>query len=297
MLATPDDPAPTGPLPPAAPPLSDEAATRDLLYHSLLRGLCVAIPLPFVDDWAIERVRRRAVRRVFAAHGLVVAVTERDTVLHGPAGPAGCWRGCLLAPLPVLCKLLLWPVRRILGLVLFVFTLRQMVTQATAQFQEGAALSTLLDDTDLHAAFAAEAAATAALIHRSVRRTCATADSESLRGLFSHSLGGARQVMRTAGAAFRAQMRRLWRRRKAADETVDAAAADAEVGEGIAASTPGFDALLASLTNTLKVHPEYLDRLRTAARAALATERSALASERSALASERAAPAVEGAAK
>ena len=267
---TPEPTAPPVPSPIALPSaLADDARMRDLIYHSLISGLCVVIPIPFLDDWAIERVRRRAISRQFGEYGVELDAALRPILLHGLEGPPGCWRGCLVMPLTVIVKLVLWPIRSVVGMVLFVFTLRRMVNQSTQQFEEAAALACILADTTILTDFGAAPRETADLVYRSVRRACEATDTRVLRGIFAKSLGGGRQALRAASAAIRGRVRRLWRSRRSTDTEAP------DVGATLAEDVPGFSGLIQGLAEALRVHPEYLADLHAASIAALAAERAA----------------------
>lgn len=65
---------------------------RRLTFFSVLGGLCPLIPIPFMDDWALEMVQRWMVRGLAKDAGLALPDTEVKTLAG--AEDSG-WRGCL----------------------------------------------------------------------------------------------------------------------------------------------------------------------------------------------------------
>lgn len=123
MTETPP-PAPPEPPPPHRPEL------RRLVSYSLASGLAALIPLPIVDDWARDLMRRRLVADLARRHGVALGVPELRALATGyePATAAGCAQGCLVAavyrPLRfVVVKVL----RKLLRKVLFVLTIKDGV--------------------------------------------------------------------------------------------------------------------------------------------------------------------------
>jgi hypothetical protein len=66
---------------------------RRLTSFSVLAGLCPLLPLPFLDDWALERIQRRMVRELGESRALGLSETEVQ-ILAG-AGERRPWPGFL----------------------------------------------------------------------------------------------------------------------------------------------------------------------------------------------------------
>ena len=98
----------------------------------LVTGLCPLIPLPFVDDWAIARLRRRLITEALAERGLVITPPETARLA---ADPGITLSGCLWA-------IVLWPIKKLVRMALF-FLMAKSCLDAAA---ETAHRLTLLDD-------------------------------------------------------------------------------------------------------------------------------------------------------
>ena len=79
--------------------------------YALVVALCELIPIPFLDAWIENRVRRRMVRKILSQHG--VQLDDAQLALLADATSAGCM-GCFWA-------LVMWPVKKLLKTLLVVF--------------------------------------------------------------------------------------------------------------------------------------------------------------------------------
>jgi len=103
---------------------TDAASTPDLLLaarYALLTSLCALIPVPFLDTFAENRVRRALVRRVAADQGVTLPPSDVKAVADLPS--TGC-SGMLAA-------LLWWPVKKLLKTVATVFLVKGLVDAAS----------------------------------------------------------------------------------------------------------------------------------------------------------------------
>ncbi|HKV12273.1 MAG TPA: hypothetical protein VJ725_29280 [Thermoanaerobaculia bacterium] len=74
------------------PTALEKQAFRRLTFWSVLGGLCPLIPVPFMDDWALERVQRRMIREIDRDER--IGLTDEDVkILAGDEDPR--WAGCL----------------------------------------------------------------------------------------------------------------------------------------------------------------------------------------------------------
>jgi hypothetical protein len=115
-------------------PVRSRSALRSAAAVSLLAGLCPLIPLPFVDDWAENLVRRRAVRDRLRAGGFEVTPGDVEVLagLEADEGDGGCLRLLLW---PVL-RLAAYLVRKLFRKVVFVFAVHDAVNAAASLFHD-----------------------------------------------------------------------------------------------------------------------------------------------------------------
>ncbi len=86
------------PIPPPPPAGEVPAGFRELVFYSLLTGLCPLIPLPLLDDWVRDLLRRRLVRDLAARGGLSLAAGPVKTLACGDTSVSatGCLRGLVV---------------------------------------------------------------------------------------------------------------------------------------------------------------------------------------------------------
>lgn len=120
-------------------PLKDAIPLRDLVGKSLLSGLCPLIPIPFLDDWLRDRVKRHATRKLTRTSGLDLDPQAVDILAtgHRPKNIQGCVEGCLYStvtwPARFLFRLV---VKKILRKVIFVLAIKDCVDTFSASFHE-----------------------------------------------------------------------------------------------------------------------------------------------------------------
>jgi hypothetical protein len=70
---------------------ADYPRFRRLTFFSVLAGLCPLLPVPLVDDWALERVQRRMVRDLGESRDL--GLTEEEVRILAGGGERRLWPG------------------------------------------------------------------------------------------------------------------------------------------------------------------------------------------------------------
>ncbi len=93
----------------------------DVSPHVLVSGLCMAIPLPFLDDY----LSRKALRRALAVDADAAGQSLDDATLDVlTEDRANMLLGCLRA-------VIVWPVKKLFRTVFFVFTVKDVIDVAT----------------------------------------------------------------------------------------------------------------------------------------------------------------------
>ena len=111
-------------MPPEAPP----GWFRAVVWDSLLAGMCPLLPVPFVDDVALGRVRRRMVFRIAGSADLALTRTEAKR-LAGPRRSWGCGR--------LAAKAILYPVKKVFRKVIYVFAIKEAIDTLSETFHRG----------------------------------------------------------------------------------------------------------------------------------------------------------------
>lgn len=133
-------PPPDPPLDAQSPGVGEQNASgfgafRQLTFHSVLGGLCPLVPVPFLDDWLLGRVKRwmvadldRALDTGLDPEARIVLAGGRDA-WRAP----GCAGGCLWVLEKVVVKMLV----KLFRTVLYFLAVRDGLHAATEVFHEG----------------------------------------------------------------------------------------------------------------------------------------------------------------
>ncbi len=112
---------------------------RRLVSDSVMTGLCPLIPIPLLDDWTRDLLRRRLVARLAASAGTDLSGGDAGILACGyrPPDAAGCAGGCLRAllvrPVVFLANLVF---RKLMRKVLFFLTIKDAVDTFSETFHE-----------------------------------------------------------------------------------------------------------------------------------------------------------------
>lgn len=113
-----------------------------MALHALLATGCPLVPIPFLDEHLLRRVRERQVRSL--ASQLDVKWSEGDVALlagtRRPFRPLGCFVGAILT---TMTKIVLTLFRRLLRKLLFFLTVKEAIDEGSRTFHEGVLLGTV----------------------------------------------------------------------------------------------------------------------------------------------------------
>ena len=121
-------------------PSHEQPSLRSLIGHAVLTALCPLIPIPFLDDWIRDVIRRRMVRGLLVESNAHLSDGNIDILAcgHNPITTTGCVSGCLRKavkiPFNFLFKLLF---KKILRKIVFVLAIKDSVDTFSATFHEG----------------------------------------------------------------------------------------------------------------------------------------------------------------
>lgn len=196
---------------------------RQIVAHSLLSGLCPLIPLPLLDDWARDLLRRKLVGRLTGSGGFPLAEDQVKVLANGisSTGPGGCLVGCLVRPLIFLSQLIF---RKLMRKILFFLTLRDTVNTFSDTFHEGYLVRHAIERGALASVGSGQPVAPTRggrpvdpqvlAVRQSIERSVRATDTRPVTSLVGSLLGGSRRsLMLTAR-----RMARLVRRGRRADE-------------------------------------------------------------------------------
>lgn len=174
---------------------------NDPIQHELLRtralfattyAVARYVPLPLVDDFLRERIALSVLRRSAAARGHVL---EKPALAPLTSSSAGCL-GCLMTALWVPIKIILFPIRTLLSLVLGVRWASRDLLEILAL---GRTFDRVLEDgrfpiassVEVQAVFAREA-------RRAFDRAMKGIDTQAVTGVLTSALGPLRKLVPAA---------------------------------------------------------------------------------------------------
>jgi hypothetical protein len=136
--------------PPALPgPSSPGAEFRSIVVYSLVAGACPLIPVPLLDDWILDRVRRRLIARLASSRSVdlgtvrLQALADRDPTDWSAEGLArGCLRRLFVAPVKFVYKRI---IRKLFRKILFVLSIKDAVDEVSVTFHHAWLLRHALD--------------------------------------------------------------------------------------------------------------------------------------------------------
>jgi hypothetical protein len=108
---------------------------RQLTFHGVLGGLCPLVPIPFLDDWLLGRVKRWMIADLDQRLDTGLDPEARVILAGGrdPWGVPGCFAGCVWVVQKVGFRLLVKIYRK----VLYFLAIRDGLHAATEVFHEG----------------------------------------------------------------------------------------------------------------------------------------------------------------
>lgn len=122
---------------PAAPVVeeADYPRFRRLTFFGVLGGLCPLVPVPILDEWALERIQRRMVRELGESREL--GFTETEVRILAGAGEKRRWPGLLKGSALVAGHAARRVVRKFFKTAFYVLLLRDGVHRAVETFIQG----------------------------------------------------------------------------------------------------------------------------------------------------------------
>lgn len=106
--------------------VSDQARNT-ILKHAVVAGACQLIPLPFVDDFIMGQVHERMNIALFREHGFELQERGQDILRETESR----WLSSMLT------SVLMFPVKKILKKVIFVFSIKAVADVASSTFHDG----------------------------------------------------------------------------------------------------------------------------------------------------------------
>jgi hypothetical protein len=258
---------------PTETPSPTAAELRLLASNSLVTGLCNLIPVPLVDDWARDLLRKRHAMALARSHGVELDAADGKVLACGydPISARGCVRGCLAAAVVKPARFLFVKVfRKIVHKVLFFLTIKDAVDTVSESFHEGYLLRHALATGALRDAGGAQPGSRRPLpevveVRRAIEAARDAVDHRPVEKAIAATLRGSRAVYRKAG---RAVSRLVRTRRRSADEQALYESLERE-GEA------QLGGLIDEMTADLERESSYLRRLEKIFEHRLATLRSA----------------------
>lgn len=167
---------------------------RRVTFYGLLSGLCPLIPIPLVDDRALDWVRQRMVAEQLRYHGLEPSTADVRVLAGSDEGQGlrGCLKGCFLWPVVRLTYIVL---RKIFRKVLILLTLNESVERFSESFHQGYLLHRALAAGSLDLEAVPGSPRSPQAVRAAILATLDDIDPRPVRQLIQRTLRGSRGLM------------------------------------------------------------------------------------------------------
>lgn len=184
---------------PGACPELDPSLQREVLFHSLIVSLTRYVPLPFLDDAIRQVALKRMYAKIAEANQRELTRDELKTLAEDRTG---CCQGCLLS-------VLLWPFRKILARILFLWDIKKTIDLASVTYVQGYLL---------HVAFQEHLWSEARMVRDAIDAAAFQVGTSPIEHAFQEAMAGAQRTLKSAGHL----LARLVRRRPEEDSESNA---------------------------------------------------------------------------
>ncbi len=235
---------------PAASP-----AFRRVVKYAVLGGLTQFVPVPWLDDWLLELIRKTMVYRVLKHQDLPVDPAGAKVLALGPDKPFGCLSAVLGIPRFIIVEVILYGFKKLLKKIFLLFTIREYAKVVIDVFEQGYLILAAAESKRLPPdAFQAEELLVP--IHAALERARREPhNAMPFRQLCMQALKGSRTTAIQAAKALGRLGRKLkarWSKAATANAVIDD---EEELGFGL-------DNLIQSLADGVWTMPDYLESLR-----------------------------------
>ena len=97
---------------------------RRIVFYAVLGGLTPFIPLPFLDDWALDRLKRSMIAGALQRHQIPHDGKQVKILAQGPEQPMGCLRLMIRIPVIIFKEIIIYTIRKIIRKVFLIFNIR-----------------------------------------------------------------------------------------------------------------------------------------------------------------------------
>lgn len=190
---------------------ADFPAFRQVTFYGVVSGLCPLIPVPFLDDWVLHRVRERMVRDLAGRQG--ADLSEEEVATLAGAGEGFRFPGCFATLGWVLRKVVLKLIKKIFRKVIYILAVREGLHVATDTFHEGFLLLEAFRRRGSEGDF------DALRVRAAVRETLAELDLQPTRRTIRRAATGSRDLLLQGATALTDFLR--GRRESRVDEAIE----------------------------------------------------------------------------
>ena len=182
----------------AAPERSSPPPWYRLAFFSLLGGSTSLIPLPFVDDWTLDWIRRRMILEL---GGPIRLPEEAVGVLlkRGERPLSGCLNLLIRTPF----SLLIYLVKRLFRKIVYILAVKESTDRASAVFHEGYLLAAAARRPDLAPEVRAGRPEAVRQLAYAFVETFRQTDTSPVRYVVAHTLKGSRRLLFLAARRLR----------------------------------------------------------------------------------------------
>jgi hypothetical protein len=181
----------------------NQTSAHRLVPWSLGAGLCALIPIPFLDDWAMNRTRSAAYRAIWKFQGVSISPEIHEAMLTGNKPKRGCFGTVLRIPYWIVKWLIFYPIKKILHKILFFFTIHDAVNAVSDCYHRCYLLNAVVA-----AGHAPQTEEDAYVFHDSIEHVCATAEARPVIQLIRTVLKRGNRTLRREAMCFYRMIRK-----------------------------------------------------------------------------------------
>ncbi|MCB1174267.1 MAG: hypothetical protein KDK39_11900 [Leptospiraceae bacterium] len=238
---------------------------KDTLHYCFLGSLCPLIPLPFLDDWALNFMQRKLILKAGQRRSVPLSETDLKLLTQGYEEPHGCLLNLILMPVNMIGIMIIRPSKRLLRKFTIVLAVKEAADMFSrflhhAVLTDYAAHKGYLDPpieaTSSDARTAAKNRQEQLLrVSRAVNIACNRMDTRPINQAIRRVLAGSRTLIAVSLTAFTGWIRKARRAMQKGQRF------DEEFDQRISAGDQKLEFLIQQLTAELVLRADYFDQV------------------------------------
>ena len=175
---------------------------RLYFHYCLLGGLCPLIPVPFIDEWALNRVRKSLVSQILLKNGIELTKNQIKYLVYGFDEKKGCMKTLITLPFVIFWKVVLYPLKRMFKKLVFILILKESSEAVSRLFHHSCLLEHAIKNGYLRKAGNSGNEKNVLPVNRAIEVTLSKVDTRPFNQIVKRSLSGSKKLLRGAAGRF-----------------------------------------------------------------------------------------------